>query len=253
MSKTIKKGFISAIINDIKVITTLKCNPDNYNNKTRRKITFIVNHYTGNKKDTAKANANYFTSPNREASAHFFVDDTDIYQSVELRDIAWHCGTNGKYYHNTCRNSNSIGIENCCTAGNYRISDKTLENSAYLNAYLCKELGIKAKDVDKCVLRHYDITHKICPAQMVNEPKEWKAFKQMIKNILNGKNIDGTIEPYLVKITSNTNVRVEADKKSKVCTKVKKNEVFTIVDEKDGWGKLKSGAGWIYLKRTKKI
>lgn len=253
MSKTIKTGFISDKINGIKVNAALKCDSDNFNNMSSRKVSYIVMHYTGNKKDTAKANANYFASPDRGASAHLFVDDTSIYQSVELRDIAWHCGTRGTYYHSKCRNSNSIGIEMCCTAGDYKISDITIKNSAYLCAYLCKAIGIKAKDVDKYVLRHYDITHKICPAQMVNEPKEWKEFKQMVKNILENKKVDGTIDSYLVKIISNTSVHVEADKKSKVSTKVKKNEVFTIVDEKDGWGKLKSGAGWIYLKRTKKI
>ena len=34
---------------------------------------------------------------------------------------------------------------------------------------------------------------------------------------------------------------------------VKKGQVFTIVEEKNGWGKLKSGAGWINLSYTKKI
>ena len=29
--------------------------------------------------------------------------------------------------------------------------------------------------------------------------------------------------------------------------------LYTIVDEKDGWGKLKSGAGWISLKYTTKV
>lgn len=31
---------------------------------------------------------------------------------------------------------------------------------------------------------------------------------------------------------------------------VKNGEVYTIVEEQNGWGKLKSGAGWIYLKYT---
>ena len=253
MSKTIKKGFVSDEINGISINKSLKCDSDNFNNNTSRKITYIVMHYTGNAKDTAKANANYFASPNRQASAHFFVDNTNIYQSVELRDTAWHCGAK-TYYHNTCRNANSIGIEMCCTAGNFTIADKTIKNAAYLCAYLCEMIGIKAKNVDKYVLRHYDVTHKTCPAQMVNNKTEWTEFKQMVKNILEGKNIDGKIKPYLVKITSKTlDVNDKADKKSKVNTTVKKNEVYTIVDEKDGWGKLKSGAGWIYLKKTKKV
>ena len=36
-----------------------------------------------------------------------------------------------------------IGIEMCCTAGNYKVSAKTIKNTAYLTANLCKRLGIK--------------------------------------------------------------------------------------------------------------
>lgn len=192
MAKKITTGFITDKINGIKVDTSLKCNAGNYNNQSSRDIEYIVMHYTGNKKDNAKNNAKYFTSPNRGASAHLFVDDTSIYQSVELRDKAWHCGTSNAYYHKTCRNSNSIGIEMCCTAGNYKISTKTQQNSAFLCAYLCKMIGIKAADVDTYVLRHYDVTHKNCPAQMVSSSIEWKNFKTMVKNILNTGNIAGT-------------------------------------------------------------
>lgn len=60
---------------------------------------------------------------------------------------------------------------------------------------------------------------------------------------------------YLVLITaSSLNVRNGAGTQYRVNTTVKKGQVYTIVDEKNGWGKLKSGAGWIYLdKYTKKI
>ena len=36
----------------------------------------------------------------------------------------------------------------------------------------------------------------------------------------------------------------------KTCYKGPENEKYTIVDEKNGWGKLKSGAGWINLNYT---
>lgn len=59
---------------------------------------------------------------------------------------------------------------------------------------------------------------------------------------------------YLVKITVSTlNVRAGAGLSYKVVTKVKLNEVYTIVDSVGLWGKLKSGAGWIYLPYTKKV
>lgn len=191
MAKAISAGFITDKINGIAVNASLKCNASNYNNNDSRGVAYIVMHYTGNSKDTAKNNANYFTGANRAASAHFFVDDSDIYQSVELRDVAWHCGTKGTYYHTGCRNTNSIGIEMCCTAGNYKISETTKKNAAYLCAHLCKLTGISASLVDTYVLRHYDITHKKCPAQMVDSESEWIAFKTMVKNILTTGNAEG--------------------------------------------------------------
>lgn len=59
--------------------------------------------------------------------------------------------------------------------------------------------------------------------------------------------------PYQVIITANKlNVRSGPSTSFKVNTTVRKNEIFTIVEEKNDWGKLKSGAGWIALEYTKK-
>lgn len=61
-------------------------------------------------------------------------------------------------------------------------------------------------------------------------------------------------ESYTVKVTANVlNVRDGASIDAKVVTTVKKGEVYTIIDEDNGWGKLKSGAGWISLKYTTKF
>lgn len=258
MAKTITTAFITDIINGIKVNSSIKCDIRNYANRTSRKVSYIVMHYTGNSKDNAKNNAKYFSGTSCKASAHFFVDDAAIYQSVELRDIAWHCG-GSSYYHSTCRNSNAFGIEMCCTAGNYTVSQKTKENAAYLCANLCKRLGITAQDVDTYVLRHYDITHKSCPAQMAGSSnKEWDAFKKDVKSILTTGAISKEVAAaskvsYLVTITADSlNVRKGAGTNYDVVTTVKKGEVYTIVEENNGWGKLKSGAGWLSLKYTKK-
>lgn len=183
MAKTINTGFVDWVINGIKIDSSIKCNSSNYNNRSSRQNKYTVMHYTGNSKDLAKNNANYFAGPSRGASAHFFVDDNSIHQSVELRDVAWHCGAR-KYYHNECRNDNSIGIEMCCTAGNYTVSKTTQINAAYLCARCCQESGVSADEVDTYVLRHYDVTHKSCPAQYVNDTNQWKQFKTWVKNIL---------------------------------------------------------------------
>lgn len=179
----INTGIVNWTVNGMKIVSDFLSSSKNYNNYSSRDIRYIVMHYTGNEEDTDEANAKYFANGSRSASAHFFVDDNSIHQSVELRDIAWHCGASS-YKHTNCRNSNSIGIEMCCTAGNYKVSTKTQKNAAFLCARNCELLRIKASQVDKYVLRHYDITGKKCPAQYVDNPKEWKQFKTWVKNIL---------------------------------------------------------------------
>jgi N-acetylmuramoyl-L-alanine amidase len=62
------------------------------------------------------------------------------------------------------------------------------------------------------------------------------------------------LQPYYVTITaSSLNVRSGPGTSYKINTTVHKNEIYTIVDENNGWGKLKSGAGWISLNYTKKL
>ena len=272
MAKTISTSFITDKVNGIKINTSMKTNSDNFETYSKRYIKYIVAHYTGNKKDTAYANANYFRSANRNASAHFFVDNDNIYQTVALKNKAWHCGGYA-YYHSDCRNSNAIGIEMCCTAGNYKVSAKTITNTAYLTANLCKRLGISASEVDKYVLRHYDVTHKSCPAQMANGGKndsDWIAFKNQVKKILNGNKTTTTTSKSTIK-SVNYKVEVIADKlrirrgpgaSYKILDYIEDKGIYSIVKEykvgSDTWGLLKAGpvkgSSWICLTGyTKKV
>jgi len=148
----------------------------NYTRGNNRSIKYIVVHYVG-AVSTAKNNSDYFKSIYRGASAHYFVDDNDIYRVVRDEDIAWHCGTTGKYYSN-CRNSNSIGIEMCCYNNN-GILDIS-ENIVNRTIELVKELMAKYKIPAENVIRHYDVTHKCCPAPFVNNPSRWNDFKNRL-------------------------------------------------------------------------
>lgn len=59
---------------------------------------------------------------------------------------------------------------------------------------------------------------------------------------------------YVVQITADVlNVRAGAGIKYAVNTQVKQHQLYTIVEEKDGWGRLKSGSGWISLEYTKRM
>ncbi len=164
---------------------------NNFCSGRTQNIKYIVIHYTANDGDTAKNNVDYYARVSLKASAHYFVDENEIWQSVKEGDTAYHCGAN-KYVHPYCRNSNSIGIELCSRKdadGKYYFKDETIQNAVKLT----KELMAKYNIFVGNVIRHYDVTGKICPAPMVNDEILWNTFKAMLteKNkIETGNDID---------------------------------------------------------------
>ena len=139
-----------------------------YNNQSRygESIEWIVIHYVG-AVSTAHDNARYFAGGDRQASAHYFVDENEIWQSVEESRAAWHCGgplqgVNGHKYFGICTNRNSIGIEMCVVkkGGKYIIKEKTVDNTGELVRDLMKRYGVSKEHV----ITHYQVTGKSCPA-----------------------------------------------------------------------------------------
>ena len=153
----------------------------NYRPGRTQPVEYIVVHYTGNWSDTAKNNADYFARTVTGTSAHYFVDEEAVWQSVREEDTAWHCGrTDGRYKHPKCRNANSIGIEMCChqdAKGNWTIDEATYRVAAQLGRDIMARYGIPLENV----LRHYDVTGKLCPQPLVDEDK-WTAFKARLED-----------------------------------------------------------------------
>lgn len=226
----------------------------NYNNSNRSnsQIKYLVYHYVGGV-STARNNADYFYSTYRGASAHFFVDENEIWQVVEENDTAWSVGANS-YKHWECRNSNSINIEMCCKKdrnGNWYIEDATIQNAIELGQYLIGKYGFDRNHV----LRHYDVTGKNCPEPMVRNPQLWTNLLDRLFGSSSGSSTPSqpgtSTGGYLVTVTTAVlNVREQPTTNSSITTQVRKGEVYTIVAESGNWGKLKSGAGWICLDYT---
>ncbi len=141
------------------------------------RVEWIVVHYTANtwQPDLAKNECAAFASEYKGASAHFFVDKTEIWQSVAVEDTAWHCGDAPS--KNGCRNTNSIGIEMCVVYedGVYSIPKATVRRAAALVA----ELLTVYPDAKIC--RHYDVTGKKCPAPWVDDPALWDEFLKKVE------------------------------------------------------------------------
>ena len=165
-------------------MTIQKIMTKNCKNMENKRNEYIVIHYTGNPGTTARQNALYFQSTENKVSAHYVVDSNEIYQCVDDSAEAWHVG--GKPYAGTtpayykkCTNQNSIGIEICCIKENDKI---TYSPKAIMNALaLTYELMNKYEIPISRVIRHMDVTGKICPANFdFNEFK--KELREMNEN-----------------------------------------------------------------------
>ena len=165
-------------------IQTKYAHTSNYQTGRRGGIQYIVLHYTANNGDTARGNCNYFQGANRKTSAHYFVDEQSVWQSVRDQDTAWHCGggiqgAGGHAYYGKCTNNNSIGIEMCSDIleGEYIISSQTEQNAVELTRLLMQKYNVPAERV----IRHYDVTGKDCPRPWVRNNAAWLRFKSKLK------------------------------------------------------------------------
>lgn len=155
-------------------MTFKQAHSGNYQKGRTQPIEYIVVHYTANTGDTAQNNLDYFARTKTGTSAHYFVDENEVCQSVQDTDVAWHCGSKNPR-HPYCRNANSIGVEMCNSVGG--VPEAVRARTAAFVRQKMKEYGIDSSHV----LRHYDVTGKRCPAPWVDNPAEWMEFKKMLE------------------------------------------------------------------------
>lgn len=135
-----------------------------------KKIKGIVVHYTANPGSTAEDNRNYFENlknrKNRFASSHFVVGiKGEIVQCIPLNEIA---------YASNDRNSDTISIECCHKDSSGKFNKKTYQSLVELVAWLCGKYNLKSEHI----IRHYDVTGKLCPKYYVENEDKWKQFKK---------------------------------------------------------------------------
>lgn len=185
--------------------------------------------------------------------------DVRCYQTLPFDYACWGIG-NGKRGSYNYNPNGHIQFEIC----EDNLSDETYFNKAFglaieFCAYLCEEFNLSVDSIvshQEAYKKGYGSNHVDCDHWLRKFNKDMNWFRNQVKAKMNGSNEEetgGNKVNYLVTIdTDELNVRDGAGTKYKINTTVKKGEVYTIVEEKNGWGKLKSGAGWISLNYTKK-
>lgn len=145
-----------------------------------KKVKGIVIHYTANPGTGAEANRDYFESRKdqedatvNKVSSHFIIGlNGEIIQCIPLNEIA---------YASNDRNQDTISIECCHPGKNGRFNKKTYHSLVKLCAWLCSQYEIADKTD---IIRHYDVTGKLCPLYYVKHPSKWETLKSDIWNEL---------------------------------------------------------------------
>ncbi len=135
-----------------------------------KEINGIVVHYTANPGSTAQNNRDYFNglkdSHETKVSSHFVIGiDGEIVQCIPSTEVA---------YASNSRNDDTLSIECCHQDETGTFTQETYLSLVRLTGWLCQRFGLDSSDV----IRHYDVTGKICPKYYVDHPEQWEKFLQ---------------------------------------------------------------------------
>lgn len=184
-----------------------------------------------------------------------------VYQTLPWDMRCWGCGTGRKGSYN----DNYIQVEICEDAlDDAKYFAEAFGAAIELCAYLCKLYGIPVNNVvshSEAYYRGYASNHADCDhwlkrfgrnmawfrAQVVESMGTTETAQETAKN-------EATGTSFRVRVTASAlNIRKGAGVLYKKVGTITNGGVYTIVQTKGNWGKLKSGAGWISLKYTERI
>lgn len=241
-----------------KLVSYTKLSPNKTSPRNHIIDTITIHCFVG--QVTVQRGCEAFASATRKASCNYVVaKDGQIGLVVDEGDRSW-CSSNAVNDHR------AITIEVASdTTHPYAVTDAALNALVELCADICKRNDIKALkwSIDKtdrvnhrngCNMTvHRDFAAKSCPGDYLYGKHGYIADEVNKRLGVQNGDMSASDLSYLVEITAwSLNVRKGPGTRYEKTASVKKRQVYTIVEEQNGWGKLKSGAGWISLKYTKR-
>lgn len=243
------------------LVDYVKISPNKYTGRTHAIDTITPHCVVG--QVTVEALGNLFAQASRKASSNYGVGkDGRIGMYVEEKDRSW-CSSNA------ANDARAITIEIASdTAHPYAITDAAYKATVKLCADICQRNGIKELKwkADKSLIGQVDkqnitvhrwFANKACPGdyiynrlgQIASEVNAILGSGTSASNTTNTDYSTGSYPatPFMVTVLiDDLSYRSAPSMNGPVVGQVKKG-VYTIVEVSEGWGKLKSGAGWIWL------
>jgi N-acetylmuramoyl-L-alanine amidase len=165
-------------------ITEMFLTPNEYSRPQTplTEVNSIVIHYTANPGTNAESNRNYFENLRinklTSASSHFIIGlEGEIIQCIPLDEIS---------FASNDRNNDTISVECCHPDATGKFSDKTYDSLIALTAWLCCEYGLGSDDI----IRHYDVSGKLCPLYYVEHEEAWEAFKDDVMSYIDDNAVE---------------------------------------------------------------
>lgn len=138
------------------------------NGKELETVRGVVVHYVANPGTTAMQNRDYFENDDTLVNAHFVIGlDGEVVQCLPLYEQS---------VSSNWRNPDIISIEVCHPDETGEFNEETMEALVKLTAWLCEEFELDAEDV----IRHYDVTGKMCPLYYVEHEDAWAEFLRKV-------------------------------------------------------------------------
>jgi len=126
-------------------------------------------------------------------------------------------------------------VEEIYSDGSILISESGYKSYTFKTEKVAKGYSKTGYNFEGFVYPEYNFNTEVTPKEIVSKP------------------VQNTFNSYMVKVTASAlNIRKGPSTDYVVVGCIKDQGTYTIVEEKNGWGKLKSGAGWISLNYTKR-
>lgn len=135
-------------------------------------LTGIVVHYVANPGTTARQNRAWYLNPESEVSSHFLIGlEGEVLLCVPLDE---------KSSASNEANATTLSIELCHPDETGEFTPASEESLVHLLAYLCRRFDLSVDSI----IRHYDVTGKICPKYYVEHEDAYLAMKDRVRAAL---------------------------------------------------------------------
>ena len=159
-------------------------NPNARGREPMLRILGVTLHWYGKPGQPADEVWRYFQGRTDIGSAHYILDPTTAIHCIPLDEIAYHAGPmaattpEARKRWGEYPNSHLIGIEMAHDDWAGRIAPATLAKARMLCAWLCWRFDLNPMSD---IVRHFDVTGKLCPRWLVTHPEELDDFRDSVK------------------------------------------------------------------------